>query len=367
MKIKLLFLLLLTKTLLNLTIMPNFLHNKNNDRIKDNYSLKENTLAYGLFLTPLLYQYWGLPWSNRGRRIDGETNSIKDHLTAEFENLWKIKEIIKNTFTGDNKLKNFFTLLNNTFIRGALVYYLLPRILHTTESTHKYIMNEYHKELAKILFYKKKDIYHKQQEFHNQLKKNDTKLSSLLNQLISENPNIIYRLSKIIKNDSHNSPNNNIIIIHKKAKKKLYKDLIEIKQVLNKYNDSIDIESHEKMASLQEDINRLNIDDSLKDSNFIKKNYQAISKLSDIKAIKSNIFPNEPLQKILLPIQPILSDIDYITRDSDITPENSWNEYKDALENTVETRYPYPYSSYVNKDQGYKPWFDEENYIVKLD
>ena len=225
MKIKLIFLIFLIYciSLFNFNIVPNGLRNNNNDKIKDNYSLKENALAYSLFLGPLLYKYWGQKWHEAGVRADGEPNSIKEHLKAEFTSLWNIKETIKNLINRREIKYSIFKLLflpfNNTLIRGALVYYLLPRGLHWGERKYKDWINDNNESTAEHIFLNKIKKYKTHQEFNNQLKKNDTHLSILLNQLIAKNPNIKYRLSKTIKNDAHNSTDNNII--NEKAKKKI--------------------------------------------------------------------------------------------------------------------------------------------------
>jgi hypothetical protein len=317
---------------------------QNSKKIRNDFSLKENILFWGLLAGPTINLYWGRSW-----------NQILANIKKEGKDLWKIIDIIKNTFSGDNKRLNFLKLFNNTFIRGALVWFVMPRLFHGIERMHKFTANNIINQVrSKNIFLMKHRRLKKQKEFDALIIQNNSELSSILQQLKEKNPKIEYRFNNTINNTINNLT----------SKKEIYKNAIKIKKALESKKEIVNSEQFEDY------INQLDVDDAFKDIAFIKKNYTFFQNLPEIKLIKTpkSLF-DEPLEDTLTPIKSTLLDREHIERDFDLSEENKFKKYDYFLNNKIQPQYTYPYSKYVNSNHKDGSWefFDTVNDVTQLD
>lgn len=319
----------------------------NNKRIINDFSLKENILFYSFLALPTMNKYLG-------KDFDGE-GGIKKTFEEELKQIWNIKDLVKYSFIGENKLDHIKKLFDNTFIRGILVWLLMPRMFHYSEHFHKITANNLNRTSTKNIFLTKNLRLKKQKEINALIEKNNTELSDILNQLKNKNPQIEYRFNKKI-----NEPIDSFI-----SKKEVYKNAIKIKKAL-------EIKEHIlNHQELEDYINTLDVDDSFKDIDFITKNRGFFKNLPEIKLIKKqgSIFFDEPLEKTLQTIESTLLDKEHIMRDQDTTPENSLKAYDYYLNHTIKKTYPFPYSKYVirnNENSWWSSLFDTVNHVTKL-
>ncbi len=292
-----------------------------NRDIINNFSFKEHAIFWGLFLGPSVFKYYGETWNDFQLNKDDLSlppKGKKNLMAAEYTDLGQIKNILKNMFQGEKKFNNFKKFFGNVFIRTAIIYFALPLLFKGTELTHKNFMNQWHKSNAKEIFLAKK-------KFNEIINKNDPTLSSISEQLLEQN-----------KNKAYNKVN-------------LYKDLLEIKNILIEHQDFLDSEEHINIIreKLKNKINKTLINNSLKNIEFILKNKDNILELSGLEGL------NKPYNKNIN--KSTLLDKEYIEKDADLEHETGWENYKQYLSNQS----PYPFSKYFNEDTDNSPWFNE--------